>query len=72
MNEQEKPDMNPEEDLGEIFTVVARRCKRCGGLLTSKDAVKNGYGHTCLRKTKHEEEAQKILDGQITLFDERS
>lgn len=29
---------------GEIFTIRARRCKRCGRLLTSAEAVEKGYG----------------------------
>ena len=28
----------------EIFTIPARRCKRCGGLLTSAEAIRDGYG----------------------------
>lgn len=28
---------------GEIFTIRARRCKRCGRLLTSAEAVEKGY-----------------------------
>lgn len=36
-----------------IFTIQARRCKRCGGLLTSKQAVKDGYGHVCKQKIKN-------------------
>ena len=42
----------------EIFTIKARRCKRCGGILTSKQAVEDGYGHTCKMKAKAEVEAQ--------------
>ena len=34
----------------EIFTIPARRCKRCGGLLTSAEAIRDGYGSCCLRK----------------------
>jgi len=30
-----------------VFSVKARRCKRCGGLLTGDEALKDGYGHTC-------------------------
>lgn len=43
---------------GEIFIIQARRCKRCGGLLTSAEALKDGYGHVCRMKTR-EEELQK-------------
>ena len=31
----------------EVFQIPARRCKRCGGLLTSQQAIADGYGHTC-------------------------
>lgn len=54
----------------EIFTVRARRCKRCGGLLTSKQAVEDGYGHVCKLKTKAEMEAAKPDPNQITLFEQ--
>lgn len=56
-----------EED--EIFTIKARRCKRCGGILTSKQAVEEGYGHVCKMKTKEEEEKRRPIDGQINLLD---
>ena len=52
-----------------IFTIKARRCKRCGGLLTSEKAVKDGDGHTCKMKVKAEAEA-KPDPNQVTLFDE--
>lgn len=53
----------------EIFTIQARRCKRCGGILTSKAAVEEGYGHVCKMKTYAEEEAKRPIDGQINLMD---
>lgn len=31
----------------EVFTIQARRCKRCGRLLTSQEAVERGYGCQC-------------------------
>ena len=35
--------MKQENDVGgEVFMVEARRCKRCGGLLTSRQAGKKG------------------------------
>ena len=52
----------------EIFTIAARRCKRCGGLLTSSEAIKNGYGSCCLRKMKQEEAQKEALKDQLTLF----
>ena len=36
----------------EIFTIQARRCKRCGRLLTSQEAVERGYGCQCAMKAK--------------------
>lgn len=27
----------------EVFTIPARRCKRCGGLLTSSQGLRDGY-----------------------------
>ena len=62
--------MSDQERDSEIFTIKARRCKRCGGILTSKQAVEEGYGHTCKIKAKAEEEAQKPDPDQLTLFGE--
>lgn len=53
----------------ETFIIKARRCKRCGGLLTSKQAVEDGYGHVCKMKTKAEIEAATPDPNQLTLFD---
>ena len=53
----------------EIFTIKARRCKRCGGILTSKQAIQDGYGHVCKMKIKGEKEAIEPIDGQISLQD---
>ncbi len=53
----------------ELFTIQARRCKRCGRLLTSQEAVERGYGCQCAIKAKREEEAQKPIPGQRTIFD---
>lgn len=58
----------PESDLSEVFLVKARRCKRCGGLLTSAQAVADGYGHVCKMKELGEKDARKPLPGQTTLF----
>lgn len=54
-----------EDVVPEIFVLKARRCKRCGGLLTSKKAVKNGFGHVCYIKHKAEKEEK---ERQISLF----
>jgi len=58
--------MTERRDEGDIFMVRARRCKRCGGLLTSKQAVAEGYGHVCKMKTLGELERRKPIEGQIT------
>ena len=53
----------------EIFTIPARRCKRCGGLLTSAEAIRDGYGSCCLRKMRQEARAQEEAENQCSLFD---
>lgn len=60
---------------GEIFRIEACHCKRCGGLLTSKEAIKNGMGRTCMMKAKAELEAKKPNPDQFVFddfFDEES
>lgn len=59
--------MNDQQD--DIFTIKARRCKRCGGLLTSKQAVEDGYGHVCKMKTLAELKASEDDRNQISFFD---
>ena len=54
----------------EIFTIQARRCKRCGGLLTSTQALRDGYGPCCLRKMRQEERDREALKDQYSLFQE--
>ena len=61
--------MDKQRDSG-VFTIPARRCKRCGGLLTSAQAIKDGYGSCCLRKIRQEERAKEQLKNQCSLFDE--
>lgn len=53
----------------EIFTIRARRCKRCGRLLTSAEAVEKGYGCQCAAKARAEKNAQKPIPGQMTIED---
>lgn len=53
----------------EIFTIPVRKCKRCGRLLTSKEAVKEGYGHVCKLKLQEEEARRKPINGQLSLLD---
>ncbi len=52
-----------------IFYVQACRCKRCGRLLTSKEAIERGYGCQCAARAKKEEGDQKPIPGQMELFD---
>lgn len=54
---------------GEIFTIRARRCKRCGRLLTSAEAVEKGYGCQCAAKAQAEEDEKKPIPGQMTFDD---
>lgn len=53
----------------EIFRIPARKCKRCGGLLTSAQALRDGYGHTCKMKVRREELEKEEAKNQYSLFD---
>ena len=52
----------------EVFTIRARRCGRCGGLLTSAQAIKDGYGPCCLRKMRRQEAERRMMKDQMSLF----
>ena len=54
-----------DNDMGDVFMVRARRCKRCGGLLTSAQAVADGYGKETQKKLDAEERKN-----QYSLFEE--
>lgn len=54
----------------DIFTIRVRRCKRCGGLLTSTDAIRDGYGRTCKMKMRQEERAAELAKDQFSFFEE--
>lgn len=60
---------------GEIFTIEARKCKRCGRLIFSKEALERGYGCLCERKAKEdgtygkERREDENLPGQMSLMD---
>lgn len=56
----------------DIFTIPARRCKRCGGLLTSAQAIRDGYGHTCKMKAHREALAREEMKNQMSLFSAES
>ena len=58
-----------EHDESDVFTIPARRCKRCGGLLTSAQAIQDGYGHTCKMKARREALAREEMKNQVSLFD---
>lgn len=52
----------------EVFQIAARRCKRCGGLLTSRAGLRDGYGPCCLRKMQQREAERRAMKNQISLF----
>lgn len=54
---------------GVIFNVPARRCKRCGGILTSEQGLRDGYGPCCLKKMREEEEYRQFMEKQYSFFD---
>lgn len=56
----------PDKDRGPgTFMIQACRCRRCGGLLTSKEGIRNGIGHVCRMKALRE-----MPDpNQVTVFD---
>ncbi len=51
------------------FFIEATRCKRCGGLLTSEEAVKNGIGHRCSQRLAEEEAEKEARKKQVNIFD---
>ncbi len=57
-----------------IFTIEARKCKRCGRLLFSREALERGYGCLCERKARADgtfgkETQDENLPGQMSLLD---
>lgn len=58
-----------DEPKSDVFTIPARRCKRRGGLLTSKQGLRDGYGPCCLQKMRQEEAERKMAENQYSLFD---
>lgn len=60
--------MQSNEQESKIFTIEARRCKRYGGLLTSGQAIRDGYGACCLRKMRMEAREKEQLKDQLSLF----
>ena len=57
------------DEINDIFQIPARVCKRCGGILTSRQGLRDGYGHTCEIKTRREEqEREEEAKNQYSLF----
>lgn len=54
----------------ELLLVTARRCKRCGGLLTSAAGIARGYGSCCLQKARREAWEREVLREQCSIFAE--
>lgn len=60
---------NMSEQKNDVFTIPARRCKRCGGLLTSKQGLRDGYGPCCLQKMRQEAAEREMAKNQYSLFE---
>ena len=57
------------EKGNEVFKIAARRRRRCGGILTSAQGLRDGYGPCCLRKMQEEERQKREEARLMTLFD---
>ena len=57
------------EKSNEVFKIAARRCRRCGGILTSAQGMRDGYGPCCLRKAREEEAQRREEEKLVSLFD---
>ena len=53
----------------DIFDIPARRCKRCGGILTSEQGLRDGYGSCCLKRMSEDDADGKMRKIQISFFD---
>ena len=60
---------NGGDGMEDIVMMPTRRCKRCGRLLFSKEALEKGYGCQCAKHVRQEELDRQPVEGQITLFD---
>ncbi len=49
--------------------IAARRCRRCGGLLTSRQGLRDGCGPCCLRKERREAAEREAAAQMVSLFD---
>lgn len=52
-----------------IVMMPTRRCKRCGRILFSKEALETGYGCQCAKHVRKEELEKEPYPGQINLLD---
>ena len=59
-----------ESEKSTVIYIPARKCQRCGGILTSAQGIRDGFG--CVCKKKYKQEQAKYAPGQITLFDDTS
>ena len=59
-----------DEEKNDVIYIPARKCLRCGGILTSKQGIRDGFG--CVCKKKYKQEQARLAPGQITLFDDAS
>lgn len=57
------------EKENEIFTIKARKCLRCGRLLVSREAVRDGYGCRCKMLEEKERQLKSPLAGQMSIED---
>ena len=55
--------------MSEIFQIDARKCKRCGRLLTSREAIERGYGCACEKKAMREQAEKEPIPGQMDIYD---
>ena len=53
----------------EVFMIPACRCKRCGGLLTSAQGLRDGYGSCCLKKMRQEMKAKEEAQVQVSFLE---
>lgn len=52
----------------EIFSIPARRCKRCRGILTSQQSLESGYGPGCWRKMQQEQKEKEEQARLVSFF----
>jgi hypothetical protein len=58
---------NEQDD--EVFTIKARKCLRCGRILTSQEAIENGYGCRCMELADAAKREKEPVPGQMDIFD---